>query len=722
MLLLAGLLAFPLSSAERLIESRSLNPCKANSNFTASLFNVVFTPDNNTLTFNIIGVSEIEGNVTAELDVFAYGHKVLNKVLDPCEQGEGLAGICPMRKGQIDIHSNIEIPADVIKQVPSIAYTIPDLDGVVQVYINETATRQPLACLEAELSNGKTVYQKSVAWVVAVIAGIGLVASAISSGLGHSNTAAHVAANAMSLFGYFQSQAIFGMSSVELPPIVASWTQNFQWSMGIVRISFLQRFGTWYLRATGGAPTNVLANLSLASVSVQKRSLDVMQNLYTRAIHSMVKRTNNNIGRVETPRMVVVHGIERVGFRANIELSNIFMTGYTVYILFVFLVVLSVLAFKAICEALVKAGKLKGDKFQEFRNGWSTVLKGILFRLVLIGYTQMCVLCFWELVRRDSAAEVALAVLTITTMIASLAWASSKVILIARRSITMHKNPAYILYSDPVALNKWGFLYVQFKASSYYFIVPILVYILIKGMFIGIAQHSGTVQAVALVLIEGAFLVAVSVIRPFMDKKTNAFNISIAAVNFLSSLFLLIFTEVFNQPGIVTGVVGVIFFAVNAVFALILLLMVLVASVYGLVSKNPDARYQPMRDDRGSFIKSQTQLTTELDALGAAARGEPKTAYNGRDDDGASLSSDSIGHMKYEGHRSSSAIGSFNGQRDPRDPPPRSPIDPSMPLFPSDGSGRGRHEANPYRRPRNDPSQYRTRNNGSPWQRGAGYD
>ena len=67
---------------------------------------------------------------------------------------------------------------------------------------------------------------------------------------------------------------------------------------------------------------------------------------------------------------------------------------------------------------------------------------------------------------------------------------------------------------------------------------------------------------------------------------------------------------------------GVIFFVYNAAFALVLLILVLVATAYAIFSKNPDTRYQPMRDDRGSFIKSQTQLNTELDALGVTARGD----------------------------------------------------------------------------------------------------
>src|SRR5437588_26717 len=71
---------------------------------------------------------------------------------------------------------------------------------------------------------------------------------------------------------------------------------------------------------------------------------------------------------------------------------------------------------------------------------------------------------------------------------------------------------------------------------------------------------------------------------------------------------------------------GVVFFVMNAIFALVLLILVMVAIGYALISKNPDIRYQPMRDDRASFIKSNVDMltSTELDALGATARGEGK--------------------------------------------------------------------------------------------------
>lgn len=223
-------------------------------------------------------------------------------------------------------------------------------------------------------------------WIVAIIAGLGLVASAITSGLGHSNTAAHVAANALSLFGFFQAQAMIGMSSVSLPPIVQSWTQNFQWSMGIIRVEFLQRICTWYQRSTGGRPSTVLSTLGSTSVHVQKRAIEWGNKIVSNVPSRLLKRTNNDNTINEKVTTTIVRGIERVGFRANIEMTNIFMTGLIFFVFFVVLVLGLVALFKGYCEVASKKGWIKGGKFQDFRNGWKIIMRGILFRLVSCRY------------------------------------------------------------------------------------------------------------------------------------------------------------------------------------------------------------------------------------------------------------------------------------------------------------------------------------------------
>lgn len=675
------------ASAVRLIESKSLNTCQDNSSFTASLFNVVFTPNNRTLTFDVVGVSSIQGNVSFGIEVFAYGYRFIKQTLNPCNMD--LAGMCPMSTGQIDIQSNLVLDEDTVNKIPGIAFGVPDLDANVKIHINATANPDvSLACVEANLSNGQSVDQKGVSWATAVIAGLALVASAVTSGLGHSNTAAHVASNALSLFGYFQAQAIVGLTAVPLPPIVQSWTQNFQWTMGIIRVGFMQTIATWYQKSTGGTPGTLLNSLTTTSVQVlkkrststtiSKRSVEETIQLLTHA-HNLSKRATETASGT-----YVVKGIKRVAFRASIEATNLFLTGLAFFCIFIVFTIIFVSLFKGFCELAVKSKWMNSDKFEDFRNGWFTVLKGIMFRMVLIGYPQMTILCLWEFTQVDSPAEVVLAIFFFFGMTGTLAWAALKVIRIAKRSVDMHKNPAYILYSDPAALNKWGFLYVQFRATAYYFILPTLAYIVVKGMFIAFGQNSGTVQAIALVLIEAIILIGASVIRPWMDKSTNSFNIAICAVNFVNAIFLLIFTDVFNQPGIVTGVVGVVFFILNAAFSLVLLVLVLIATVYAFIRKNPDSRYQPMSDDRASFIKSQTQLTTELDALGATARGDVKGGYKHNldlDDDNDSWSSDSMRNAANQPLPPSTATSGAVYRE-----PPHSPVDPSVPLFPA---GRG---------------------------------
>ncbi|KAJ6257931.1 hypothetical protein Dda_7721 [Drechslerella dactyloides] len=656
---------------EKMISSESLATCMENSQFTVSQFDVTYTPNNSSLQYSFDGTSSIEGNVFIVMDIIVYGYNAYSKTIDPC--AEKFASLCPMRAGPVSLPPAAINASAFAGNIPGVAFTIPDIDGVARITIDlADGKNTPVACLEAELSNGQTVHQNAVSWVTAVIAGSGLAASAITSGLGHSNTAAHVAANALSLFGYFQSQAICAMVAVKLPPVVRAWTQNFVWSMGIIRIGFMQNVLHWYIQATGGSPDLLFQNLDRVNVQIMKRGLELktralnavgsvdltsyirpaLKSLKARSLdvlegtdfkglkklQPLLKRATDQ-GTYTQGEFIDVTGISRVSFLSRIEETNLFMTGLGFFISFIVLVVIIVVGFKFGLELCVKKLRIaKGSKFAEFRKGWKIVLKGILYRIVLIGFPQLSILCLWELTVRDSPAAMVLAIIFFLITLALLSWASYKVIRLAQHSINMHKSPVVILYSDPASLNRWGFLYVQFKGSCYYWIIPMLAYILVKGIFLAFAQSKGAVQSVALVLIEGVYLVAVSYMRPWMDRKVNVFNISICVINFVNAIFLMVFSGIFHEPDLVRGVMGVVFFVMNAIFALVLLILVLVATVYALISKNPDTRYQPMRDDRASFIKSNPEMvgSTELDALGATARGEHKSSTRDLDEDDSS--------------------------------------------------------------------------------------
>ncbi|KAK1990166.1 TRP-domain-containing protein [Colletotrichum falcatum] len=733
-LIYASLAAFfPSARADKILQSSSLNSCLKDSDFSASLFNIVVSANNGSVTANVAAVVSVEGKAVFDVALRVYGYEYIRKSIDPCTAN--LQGLCPMKPGKIDMEFSFEL-GDALDAVPDIAYTIPDLDATIRALVNLTETGETVACVEAEFSNGKTVNLNGVKWATAVIAGLGLGSAGIISAMGHSDAAAHLAANALSLFGYFQAQAFLGLSGVDMPPIVQGWTQNFQWSMGIVRLGWMQTLCTWYQRATGGEAARLLDEVRSVSVQVSKtkRSLDAVAartaGPVRRGLAALARRANIKLENGS----FLVFGIQRVAFKSRIETTNLFLTGLIVYCAFVLFTVIGVAAFRYGTEIAAKNNWTKRDRFAEFRRDWKTTLKGILFRLCLIGFPQIAVLCLWEFIQADSPALVVLAVVFFFGTLFTLFWASFKVIRIAKQSILTHQNPAHVLFSNPAIINKWGFLYIQYRASAYYFIIPSIGYQFLKAAVVAFGQGSGIGQAVALMVTEAAALIGVSVLKPYMDKPTNSFNIAIFAINFINSVFLLVFTNVFNAPGIVVGSVGVVLFVVNASFALVLLLMVMVSSILvfwrvkGQPTTQPSQLNDPAVTGKGDRTENKGLLDLDEDDSAAAANARRESLRYGE-----------------------KAMESGMAQGAPYQPPPgagdkdnnhelsvlpstgaRPAVSPSVPMFPADPSIRPRTPVTitPETQPTSpfatqfgqNMHEFRLQNNNSPWQRGAGYD
>jgi hypothetical protein len=206
---------------------------------------------------------------------------------------------------------------------------------------------------------------------------LALVSSAVVNGLGFSNAASHIASNTLSLFGYFQAQAMLGLCAIPLPPVVKSWTQDFQWSMGIINVAFIQNILTWYQRSTGGTASTILDTLRTVSVQVEKvkRSVPLVDSAVG-LVHRSAVGLSKRAAQTESGSYIV-YGIQRVAFRAGIETTNLFLTGLTFFYVFMILAALGVVVFKAYCEVAVKMKIMKSDTFLEFRHGWLTVLKGM---------------------------------------------------------------------------------------------------------------------------------------------------------------------------------------------------------------------------------------------------------------------------------------------------------------------------------------------------------
>lgn len=664
--------------AENMFRSTSLLTCMENSGFSATFFDVRFYPQNNQLAFDITATSSIPDNVyvAANITVVAYGLRIIEEKLDFCDLD--VPGICPFRPGHLDIASNYTIDQNEVDQIPGVAYTIPDLDATVRVVLYDTNNSHvPLACVEAALSNGKTVQTKYAAWPIAAISGLGLIVSGVVTIIGHSSTAAHIASNSMSLFIYFQTLAITSMQAVaKVPPIAAAWSQNFMWSLGIVRVGFVQSIANWYVQSTGGTGTDVLRN-SYLSISVQKakRGLlamnDILKStireesvLHQRAIsadafvaHDEFNSTLFSIDEKDPDlygKTLILRGIQRVSYLAGIEITDLFITTVIFLLFFTFVMVICLTFFKAIVEILIRSKIMNEGKFSQYRQQWAHVVKGTLYRLMLVALPQIGVMCIWELTTRDSGGTIAVAIFMLIICLVLLIYACVRVIIMGRHSVRQYKNPAYLLFGDGSFLNRFGFIYVQFKALNYWFIGVSLTYIFLKSLFVGVLQTQGKVQSIIIFAIELIYLIILCWKRPYMDKRTNVFNIFISVINTLNAIFFCFFSNIFRQPPVVSSVMAVVYFVLNAVFALVLLIFTIVTCSLALLYKNPDTRYQPMKDDRVSFLPRFDNAKDgkgpnkggddyELMALGATAmKGHQPSTKDVYDDDESAFDDDSV--------------------------------------------------------------------------------
>ncbi len=123
----------------------------------------------------------------------------------------------------------------------------------------------------------------------------------------------------------------------------------------------------------------------------------------TRATAGLAKRSGN----LQTDTgSYVVYGVQRAAFRAQIETTNVFLTSFVFFTIFILFTVIAVLLIRGFLILAVRLGWIKDENEQvrDFRNGWATVLKGILYRVCLIGYPAVAVFGFWELTQGDSPA------------------------------------------------------------------------------------------------------------------------------------------------------------------------------------------------------------------------------------------------------------------------------------------------------------------------------
>lgn len=81
--------------ADQILKTSGFSTCLDSSNITVQNLDIEYNNDDKTVTFNVAGTSTSVQNVTAQLNVTAYGISVYQNSFNPCDSSTYVEQLCP---------------------------------------------------------------------------------------------------------------------------------------------------------------------------------------------------------------------------------------------------------------------------------------------------------------------------------------------------------------------------------------------------------------------------------------------------------------------------------------------------------------------------------------------------------------------------------------------------------------------------------------------------
>lgn len=78
-----------------ILETVGFSNCNTNANVSVQRVDIKYNNADKTVSFDVAGTSNVEQNVTAILNVTAYGQNIYSNTFDPCSPGTFVQQLCP---------------------------------------------------------------------------------------------------------------------------------------------------------------------------------------------------------------------------------------------------------------------------------------------------------------------------------------------------------------------------------------------------------------------------------------------------------------------------------------------------------------------------------------------------------------------------------------------------------------------------------------------------
>ncbi|KAK3335584.1 hypothetical protein B0T19DRAFT_395423 [Cercophora scortea] len=619
-----------------ILQTIGFSSCTTNAQISVQKADISYNNDNKTVTFDVAGTSTAVQNVTAVLNVTAYGQQIYSKAFDPCEQSTFVQQLCPVPVGTFSARGVQIIPKEFADMVPSIAFQIPDIAAMATLQLQSKESGEKVACVQSQVSNGKTASVPAVSYVAVGLAGAALVMTGVSAvgaavgggsaAVGSSSAAGGTGSLSPSfteVFGWFQGMAMNGMLSVNYPHVYRSFTKNFGFSTGLVPWNQLQTSIDGFRASTGGNLTNnsveFLRNATLVypdgSTSMPntnvKRATQDFAFLASRQISTTVNSTASpaaapGVGSPESLR-AAVSGIQAYVEELSIPSANTFMTVLLIVAIVIAAMAVGILLVKVILEFWALFGSFPKSLTGFRKHYWGSIARAIT-NLILLLYGVWVLYCVFQFTQGDSWAAKTLAGVTLFLFTGILAFFSWKIWSTAHRLKTMEGDIGG-LYEDKSIWVKYSLFYESYRKDYWWIFVPTIVYMFAKGCVLAGADGHGMIQTIAQLIIEGVMLILLLWSRPYERRSGNVINIVIQVVRVLSVVCILVFVEEFGIAQTTQTVTGVVLIAVQSALTGVLAILIAWNAISACCKENPH------RKRRKEMEKlTQRDTLTSLDA------------------------------------------------------------------------------------------------------------
>ena len=469
---------------------------------------------------------------------------------------------------------------------------------------------QGLACIQSDVTNGRTVETPTVSYIAVGIAGAALLVSGFAALGNAGTTGGHAPSpNFGDVFGWFQSIAVNGMLSNQYPPIYRSFSKNFAFSGGLIPWNSMQISIDNFRKATGGNLTDdsvpYLRNATLIynggsstsnSSTISKRVFTSFfePHLVSRDTAASINATKAGNGTVAATNGTtisddkvshIVHGIQGYVEQLTIPQANTFMTVLLMFAIVIAAIAVSILLFKVVLETWALFGSFP-KKLTNFRKRYWGLLARTITNLILLLYGVWTLYCVFQFTNGDSWAAKLLAGITLGLFTAILAFFTFRIWQLAQKYKKMEGDSS-ALFEDKETWRKYSLFYDNYKRGYWWLFMPAIVYMFTKGCVLAAGNGHGLAQTAGQLIVESLMLILVLGTRPFATTAGNWINVVIQGVRVLSVVCILVFVEELGIAQSTKTITGVVLIAVQSVLTVILAILIAVNAIIVCVRENP---------------------------------------------------------------------------------------------------------------------------------------